>query len=106
MTDEPQFHRAASIKEIPLRMGKTVQAGEQNIALFNVDGTFRAVNDFCPHRGASLGEGFLDPSGTKVLCPFHLFDFCLLTGASETAPDMKISTYEVKVEGDEVFVKV
>ena len=106
MADESQFFRVASIKEIPLRTGKTVQAGGQDIALFNVDGTFRAVSDFCPHRGASLGEGFLDPTGTKVLCPFHLFDFCLLTGASETAPGMKITTYEVKVEGEEVFVRV
>ena len=106
MNQEPQFYRAATVSEIPPRTGKTVEVGGQDIALFNVGGAYRAVNDFCPHRGASLGEGFLDPSGTKVLCPFHLFDFCLLTGTSETAPGMKISTYEVKVEGGEVFVRV
>ncbi|NOT58786.1 MAG: Rieske 2Fe-2S domain-containing protein [Acidobacteria bacterium] len=106
MTNEPQFHRVASITEIHPRTGKTVAIGDQDIALFNVDGVFRAVNDFCPHRGASLGEGFLDPTGTKVLCPFHLFDFCLLTGESETAPSMKIATYEVRVEGGDVFVRV
>ncbi len=106
MNQEPQFYRVATVSEIPPRTGKTVTAGDSDIALFNVDGVYRAVNDFCPHRGASLGEGFLDPSGTKVLCPFHLFDFCLLTGASETAPSMKISTYEVKVEGDEIFVRI
>ena len=106
MTDEPQFYRVASIAEIPSRTGRTFQIGKQDIALFNVDGEFRAVNDFCPHRGASLGEGFLDPSGTRVLCPWHLFDFCLLTGESETAPGMKVSTYEVKVEGEDIFVRV
>jgi nitrite reductase/ring-hydroxylating ferredoxin subunit len=106
MTDESQFHHVASIAEIPLRTGKTISIGDQDIALFNADGVFRAVNDFCPHRGASLGEGFLDPTGTKVLCPWHLFDFCLLTGDSETVPGMKVATYEVKVEGEDIFVRV
>ena len=106
MNDEPIFHRVASVSEIPVRTGKTVQVGNQDIALFNLDGDFRAINDFCPHRGASLGEGFLDDTGKRVLCPWHLFDFCLHTGTSETAPGMKVPTYEVKVEGEDVFVKV
>ena len=106
MSDETTFHRVAAVTEIPPRMGKTVQAGGQEIALFNLDGSFHAVNDFCPHRGASLGEGFLDATGTRVLCPWHLFDFCLRTGASEAMPHLKVTTYEVKVEGGEVFVRV
>jgi nitrite reductase/ring-hydroxylating ferredoxin subunit len=104
MSDERQFYRVANVAEVPPQTGKTVAAGAQSIALFNLHGNFYALNDLCPHRGASLGEGFLD--GECVLCPWHLFDFHLCTGKSETVPELKAATYEVKVEGDEVFVLV
>lgn len=104
MADEKQFYRVATTADIPPRTGKTVSAGKQVIALFNLDGTFYAVNDLCPHRGASLGEGFLD--GGRVLCPWHCFDFDLRTGRCGIVPELKVSTYEVKVEDGEIFILV
>jgi nitrite reductase (NADH) small subunit len=104
MVGEKQFYRVASVTDIPPQTGKTVRAGDQEIALFNLDGKFYAVNDLCPHRGASLGDGFLD-SG-RVLCPWHCFDFNLQTGRCGIVPELKVSTYEVKVENGEIFVMV
>lgn len=102
MNEEKTFHRVAHIEEIPLKTGKAVQVGKQEIALFNLEGRFYALNDFCPHRGASLAEGFLE--GGRVLCPLHLFDFDLATGACGNMPHLQACTYPVKVEGDDIYV--
>ena len=104
MASEKKFYQVATVADLPPQSGKTVSAGNQEIALFNLGGTFYAINDLCPHRGASLGEGFLD--GGRVLCPLHCFDFDLQTGRCGIVPELKVSTYEVKVEGEEIFVLV
>jgi nitrite reductase (NADH) small subunit len=106
MTSEEQKsylpYRAAAREEISPGTGKLVELNGQSIALFNFAGVYYAVSDMCPHRGASLAEGFLD--GGKVFCPWHCFDFSLKTGECEMVPSLRIQTYEVKVDGDEVFV--
>ena len=104
MSSEKQFYRVATVADVPSQSGKTVRVGDQEIALFNLGGTFYAINDLCPHRGASLGEGLLD--GGRVLCPWHCFDFDLQTGQCGIVTELKVSTYEIKVEGEEIFVLV
>lgn len=104
MASEKKFYQVATLTDLPPQSGKTVSVGNQEIALFNLSGTFYAINDLCPHRGASLGEGYLD--GGRVLCPLHCFDFDLQTGRCGIVPELKVSTYEVKVEGEEIFVSV
>jgi nitrite reductase/ring-hydroxylating ferredoxin subunit len=79
-----------------------VEVGDEEVAVFNFGGEIYATSDVCPHRGASLAEGFLDQG--KVFCPWHCFDFNLKTGQCEMVPSLRVRTYEIKVEGDEVFV--
>ena len=43
------------------------------IALFNVDGTFYALDGVCPHQGGPLGQGTLE--GCIVTCPWHGWQF-------------------------------
>lgn len=100
---EQCYHRAASVSEIAPGTGKTVEVNAQEIALFNYHGEFYALSDICPHRGAPLAEGFLEAG--KVFCPWHCFDFNLQTGACTIVPSLCVQTYEVKVEGDAVFVR-
>jgi nitrite reductase/ring-hydroxylating ferredoxin subunit len=102
MTHERQFHYVASRAEIPAQSGKTFGIGERKLALFNLAGKFYALGDLCPHRGASLGEGFL--ADEKVLCPWHCFDFNLQTGECGTVPALRAETYEVKLDGDDIYV--
>ncbi len=101
-SDEKRYHKVASAGEIAPGAGKLIEVAEREIALFNFGGEFYATSDMCPHRGASLAEGFLDAG--KVFCPWHCFDFNLKTGECSMVPSLRIETYEVKVEGDEVFV--
>ncbi len=100
--DEKRCHRAAGIGEIAPGSGKMIEVGDQEVALFNFGGEFYAISDLCPHRGASLAEGFLEAG--KVFCPWHCFDFNLKTGECSMVPSLRVRTYEVRIVGDEVFV--
>ena len=74
----------------------------EDIALFNCGGKFYATANTCIHRGGPLGEGLLE--GTTVVCPWHGWEFDVASGACITNPKAKISTYPVKVEGNDLLV--
>jgi len=99
---EKRYCRVASIGEIPPGAGRLVEVDGEEVALFNFGGEYYAINDLCPHRGASLARGFLD--GGKVFCPWHCFDFNLKTGECATVPSLSVRTYEVKIAGEDIFV--
>lgn len=101
--EQQNFYRAAGVSEIAPGTGRAIEVNAQDIALFNYQGKFYAISDICPHRGAPLAEGFLEAG--KVFCPWHCFDFNLQTGACTIVPSLRVQTYEVKVEGDEVLVR-
>ncbi len=85
--------------------GKVVQADGRNIALFNVDGTFYAIDNTCTHRGGPLGQGSL--SGDTVECPWHGAHFNVKTGAVTRPPaGAGVRSFPVKVEGNDVLVEV
>lgn len=97
------FVKACAVSDVAPGTGKMVSVDGKEIALFNIDGTFRAVDNECPHRGGPLAEG--DVEGCLVTCPWHAWQFDVTTGESVT-DDMRVACYEVKVEGDAVLVAV
>lgn len=98
-----EFVRAAGVDEVASGTGKVVTVAGKTLALFNVSGTFYAIDNECPHRGGPLGEGELD--GTCVTCPWHNWQFDLTTGESLT-DDTKVSCFAVRVDGGDVLVAV
>ncbi len=86
--------------------GKTVvEIDDQLVALFHVDGTFYALDDVCTHDGGPLAEGELD--GCEIICPRHGARFDIRTGRALTMPaTAPTKSYEVKVEGGEVLVRI
>ena len=50
----------ARLDEIAEGKGKAFDVGEKRIAIFQVDGQLHAIDDACPHAGASLSEGYLE----------------------------------------------
>lgn len=73
------------------------------IALFRVEGRFYATADTCSHAESSLADGYIE--GDEVECAAHFAKFCIRTGAALSLPATEpVATYEVKVDGDEVFV--
>ena len=84
---------------------KEVSAGETRILLARVGDRFHAVSATCPHYGGSLAEGAL--CGTRVVCPLHHAVFNVVNGDLEEPPALDgLVSYEVRVEGDDVFVSV
>lgn len=99
-----EFRKVAAVSEIPPGKGKTVAVGAKKIALFNVEGKFYAIDNTCLHRGGPLGEGNL--KGRSVSCPWHGWEYDVTTGASSVNPSVKVATYPVRVEGDDVEVQI
>jgi nitrite reductase (NADH) small subunit/3-phenylpropionate/trans-cinnamate dioxygenase ferredoxin subunit len=84
--------------------GKTVTVNGKLIAVFNNGGTFQAIDDTCPHMGASLSGGCIEDG--IVTCPWHAWRFRLSDGAWADNPRIKIGCYPVHVQGGEVQVEV
>lgn len=99
-----QWHQVARITELPPGTAKELTAGGRVVALFNVQGTFYALDGVCPHAGGPLGEGEL--SGCVVTCPWHGWQFDVTTGRHSLNPHLQHTTFSVKVEGDDVLVEI
>jgi nitrite reductase (NADH) small subunit len=97
-----EFVRVAGTADIPPGSGIVAEVNDQFIALFNVDGTFYAIDNICVHRGGPLGEGELE--GEVVTCPWHAWQYNVKTGKSLTSPSASVKTYDVKVDGSDVKV--
>ncbi len=98
------FVKVASKNDIKNGEGKTISTAGKEIALFNVDGEFFAIDNTCAHRGGPLGEGMLE--GGIVTCPFHGWKFNVQNGSSVMPPGAKQKSFPVKLEGDDIMVEV
>ena len=98
------FVKVAQTDEIPAGQGKCVEVNGQRIAIFNVDGTFYAIDDVCQHQGGPLGEGEVD--GKIVTCPWHGWEYDVTTGANTLDDDLKQGQFEVQVNGNDILVGV
>ena len=96
------FVRVGLAAEVPTGAGKAFEVDGKQIAVFNVEGSFYAIDNECKHQGGPLGEGEL--SGTVVACPWHQWTYDVTTGESPEDPDCSVARYSVKVEGDDLYV--
>jgi nitrite reductase (NADH) small subunit len=98
------FVKVAAVGDVPPGSGKCVEAGGKQIALFNVGGTFHAMDNTCLHRGGPLGEGELE--GVIVTCPWHGWSYQIRTGTMVQDPRVGVSKHDVRIAGDEVAVRL
>jgi nitrite reductase (NADH) small subunit/3-phenylpropionate/trans-cinnamate dioxygenase ferredoxin subunit len=98
------FTTVARVGEIPEGQGISVAVNGRLVAVFCDKGQYKAIDDLCPHMGASLGGGEIY-EGT-VACPWHAWRFDLAKGTWCDNPKLKVDTFETRVVGDEVQVCV
>jgi len=99
-----QFIPVASVADIPPGGMKCVAIDGQRVLLANVDGIFHAISDVCGHRNAPLSRGRLE--GYLIECPLHFAQFDVRTGELVNGPiSTAVPIYEVRVDGDTVYVK-
>jgi len=96
--------KVAEKKDLPAGSAKAVEVNGKQIALFNVDDQYYAIDDTCTHAGGSLSEG--DVVGTTVTCPFHGAEFNITNGEvlSDPAP-VGVKSYKVHLEGEEIKIE-
>jgi nitrite reductase/ring-hydroxylating ferredoxin subunit len=101
----PEFVTVAKVGAIAPGQGGTFRVGERLVAVFNRDGQYHAIDDMCPHMGASLGAGSMDDQGV-VTCPWHAWHFSVCDGTWCDNPRIKIDAFDVRVVGEEIQVRV
>lgn len=94
--------KVAAEGDVPDGGALQVELGGEAIALFNVAGRIRAIQNACLHRGGPLAEGELD--GDIVTCPLHGWQFDVTTGKCRTSAGSELKTYQVKVEGGDILL--
>ncbi len=100
------YHTVAKVGEIPEGEGRPFEVEGRMIAVILDGGTYRAIDDACPHQGAPLCDGIVE--GGTITCTWHGWRFSLVDGSWLDSPKSKVrvGTYPVRVEGDEIQVQV
>lgn len=94
----------AAAGDVPEDGTLVVDLGDTPVCLYNLGGRFYATHDTCTHGQASLADGFID--GENIECPLHQGLFHIPTGKAVGAPcKIDVRTFEVKVDGDKIFIK-
>ena len=102
---EPEFIRVAALEDVPPGGMRCVQVDGRDVALMNLDGTFYAVDNNCPHNGGPLAEGRFDADAGRVICPWHSWTWDVRSGRAITPPvSYSTPTYAVRIEGRDILV--
>ena len=98
------FTPVARPGDIPTGEGRTYEVAGRLVAVFFDGEHYHAMDDLCPHMGASLGSGpFADG---VVTCPWHAWRFRACDGAWCDNEKLKVEVFEVRVAGDAIEVRV
>lgn len=99
------YVKVATVDDIQPGERVLIELDGIRIAIFNLDGTYYALEDTCTHDGGPLVEGeILD--GCQIQCPRHGARFDIRTGAALTMPAFEPTpTYKVQVDGEDIYVE-
>ena len=100
----PEFTTVCKVAEIPPGQAQAFAVNGRMVAVFNDGGKIHAIDDFCPHMGASLAGGEVREG--VVTCPWHAWRFRVCDGTWCDNPRLKVDCFAVRVEGDEIQVAV
>ncbi len=81
-----------------------VTLDEFDIALFNIDGEVRAIDNECPHQGASLADGWVEDG--VVSCPWHCWQFDTESGQCISVEDNDVRAYPIRIEDGVAYIEV
>jgi nitrite reductase (NADH) small subunit len=108
-------------EEVPVGGRKIVQVDHLAIGVFHLESGFHAIRNFCPHQGAELCKGTVHGTyrpgavtefvpalpGRVLRCPWHGWEFDIVTGKGLYDDRGRVSTYEVRVnDAGELIVVV
>src|SRR5271163_2958037 len=108
-----------AVSELQPGQSKIIDVASRSIGVFNVNGSFYALANVCPHAGGPLCRGQVTGtvsadtpyvvswhrSGEIVRCPWHSWEFDIATGKTLTAPGRSVRTYRTQVSNGRVYVE-
>lgn len=106
--------------ELPVGSSRIVEDGKWSAGVYNIAGNFHAIRNVCPHAGAPLckgtvhgthapGEvGVFDPAyvGRILRCPWHGWEFDIITGKGLYDRKSRVATYSVIVDDQGMVVVI
>lgn len=116
----PDRHKVATVDEVPSDGSRVISEVNGNeVAIFRIDGEYRALANFCPHQSGPLCEGELtgqmvmsddnwnweyEGEGEYIACPWHEWKFDTKTGENLQSDRYRVPSYNVEVDGDDIYV--
>lgn len=120
--DADQRIPVTSVEEFSPGMHRIVEMGNQEVGVFNIDGEYHALANYCPHRGGPLCEGesinalvgeWPGPGertveryngNPAITCPWHGWEFDIETGVHLGDESISVQKYNVIVEDDIIYI--
>jgi NAD(P)H-dependent nitrite reductase small subunit len=97
-------HLVGPLAELVENEGRRVEIEGRAVAVYRRGDRVYAVDDSCPHMGASLSDGFVN--GKTVVCPWHGWTFDLETGASPLDAEERVEKFPVVVEDGQIYIEM
>ena len=101
---ERPFVAVAKVADLPPGAARQVTVADRWVGLFNVDGTFHAIDNLCLHRGGPLADGVV--KDCIVTCPWHHWQYDLTSGTLVQDPRVGVTRHETRIVGEEVQVRL
>lgn len=99
--------RLCSVGDLDPGTSRRFDVGRHRVALVRIGDDLYAIGDRCTHANVSLAEGQVDCEDGEIECYKHGSHFDGRTGQALSLPATKpVPTYEVVVEGDEVWISI
>ena len=116
--NKPTRHVIAAAAELPAGSRKIVEVNGHEIGVFNLQGAYYALLNYCPHRSGPLCRGRQRPLVVSdgvyqvdyaredeiIKCPWHQWEFDIKTGVALYDPQLRVRTYRVEQEADELVL--
>jgi nitrite reductase/ring-hydroxylating ferredoxin subunit len=125
MSDATEEYVVAEAADLAEGEHLLAEVGDSEVGVFNVAGDYHAYANWCPHHGAPVCEGAIDGTTEaefdrdtldmdldwvkeeQVLrCPWHAWEFDVLTGETLHADPSRLVEYDVRVEDGDVIVRI
>ena len=102
---------------------RVIEVDGREIGVFHLKGEFRAYENICPHMGGPVCQGRINPrvgediaadgrsrglvfstTATNVACPWHGYEFDILTGRHQGDARLRLRPVQLRVVGGEVVL--
>lgn len=100
----PEWTVVANLSDVAVGSLRRVTVDGRDLVLGRTEHELFAADLLCPHRAGPLDEGVI--AGGRLICPWHAWDFDVHTGIYERFPQTRLSLHEVKVEANDILVRL